>query len=63
MKKLMFAAATLLILAGSTFQIVATPNTEVAGTTKPKAGPKTDAIPPPTCPPSDPNGCGIYEGL
>lgn len=64
MKKLIFTAATLLVLAGSAFQTVSV-NTEIAGKTKPKAGggATTDSIPPPTCPPSDPNGCGIYDGL
>ena len=65
MKKLMFTAATLLVLAGSAFQ-TASFNTQIAGKgkpTSPTSGPKTDSIPPPTCPPSDPNGCGIYDGL
>lgn len=66
MKKLIFTAATLLVLAGSTFQISTVQNPQIAGKTKPTkptGGATTDSIPPPTCPPNDPNGCGIYEGL
>lgn len=64
MKNLIFTAATLLILAGSTFQIPSG-NTQIAGKTKPKpgGGATTDSIPPPVCPPNDPKGCGIYDGL
>ncbi len=64
MKKLMLTAAALLILAGSTFQVAHVTGTQLAGTTKPKtptSGPTTDSIPPPTCPPNDPNGCGIFD--
>ena len=63
MKKLMFTAAALLVLAGSAFQTVSV-NTQIAAKgkpTTPTAGPKTDSIPPPTCPPNDPNGCGILD--
>lgn len=62
MKKLIFTAATLLVLAGSTFQIANVKSTEIAGKTKPKS-PTTSSstIPPPTCPPNDPNGCGIFD--
>ena len=65
MKKLIFTAATLLILAGSTFQTPSV-NTQIAGKTKPKpggGGATTDSIPVPTCPTNDPQGCGIYDGL
>ena len=65
MKKLIFTAATLMVLAGSTFQIPMVNGTQIADkTTKPgKPGATPDTIPPPTCPPNDPNGCGIYDGL
>jgi hypothetical protein len=64
MKKLIFTATALLILAGSTFQIATVSSNQVSAVTKPKtptSGPKTDSIPPPTCPTSDPNGCGIFD--
>ena len=64
MKKLIFTAATLLVLAGSSLQIASVSSTEIAGKTKPKSptsGATTDTIPPPTCPMNDPNGCGIFD--
>jgi hypothetical protein len=64
MKKLILTAAALLILAGSTFQTATLSTTQIAQKTKPKtptSGPTTDSIPPPTCPPNDPNGCGIFD--
>ena len=64
MKKLIFTAATLLVLAGSTFQISTVQNTQLAAKTKPTkptGGATTDSIPPPTCPLTDPNGCGILD--
>ncbi len=64
MKKLILTAATLLVLAGSTLQFAAVNHTEIAGKTgpkKPTSGPTTDTIPPPTCRPDDPNGCGILD--
>ena len=64
MKKLIFTATALLILAGSTFQVATISGTQIAGKTKPKSptsGATTDSIPPPTCPMNDPNGCGIFD--
>jgi hypothetical protein len=61
MKKFMFAAITLMVLAGSTFIVPAvnagSPETHAAAT---KTTAKPDMIPPPTCPIDDPNGCGIF---
>ena len=64
MKNMMLIAATLLVLAGSTYQIASVNNTQVSVKTKPSkptGGATTDSIPPPTCPPNDPNGCGILD--
>ncbi len=64
MKKLIFTATALLILAGSSLQVATVNGTQIAGKTKPKSptsGPSTDSIPPPTCPTNDPNGCGIFD--
>ena len=64
MKKLIFTATALLVLAGSTFQFAAVSTTQIAQKTKPKnptSGPIVDSIPPPTCPLNDPNGCGIFD--
>ena len=63
MKKLIFTAATLLVLAGSTFQVASVHNTQIADKTKPKSPTTSASIPPPTCPTNDPNGCGIFDGL
>jgi hypothetical protein len=64
MKNLILTAAALLVLAGSTFQMVTVNNSQISATAKPKTlttGPAAQTIPPPTCPPNDPNGCGIFD--
>lgn len=66
MKKFIYTATALLVLAGSTASAVTIPSTTIASNTKtqptqptpPDAG--TDTIPP-NCPWNDPNGCGIYR--
>lgn len=58
MKKFLLSTTALFILAGSTFA-VSTPSA-MAATKKPKVRPMASEIPPPTCPPNDPNGCGIF---
>jgi len=59
MKKILFAATTLLVLAGST---VAIPTVQAASasaaSTRPVAKPAS--IPPPSCPVDEPHGCGIF---
>ncbi len=54
MKKIMFSALTLMVLAGSTATVSA------MHTAAPKTSVKSATIPPPSCPVDDPRGCGIY---
>jgi hypothetical protein len=57
MKKIVFTALTLMVLAGSTFTI----STVHAGDGTPaKPSTKSAQIPPPSCPIDDPRGCGIF---
>ncbi len=61
MKKLVFAALTLMVLAGSTFAVPASNEaTVLAQVTKKKPAAQPADIPPPSCPINDPDGCGIY---
>ena len=63
MKKLIFTAAALLVLAGSSASTITLNGTQIAGKDKPKPtqpGPDTNSIPP-GCPYNDPNGCGILD--
>jgi hypothetical protein len=61
MKKLVFAAVTMMVLAGSTFAVpmFSTPAAPAVAATV-KGGAKPASIPPPSCPVNDPNGCGIF---
>jgi hypothetical protein len=61
MKKLLFAAIALMVLAGSTFTTPTFKNdSNLAQVTKKKPAASPDDIPPPSCPVDDPNGCGIF---
>ena len=66
MKKFIYTATTLLVLAGSTASAVTIPTTSFSSKTKTQPtqptqpGSGTDSIPP-TCPYNDPRGCGIYD--
>ncbi len=61
MKKILFAALTLMVLAGSTFTVSTVHATaSVASTTTKKTTVKPADIPPPSCPINDPEGCGIF---
>ncbi len=60
MKKFLVRSAALFVIAGSTFAY--TSPLASAQTKKPKKPTaQSEGIPPPNCPLSDPNGCGIYE--
>ena len=56
MKKIALASFGVLALVASTFAAPA--GFRHSQPSKPTL---TAVIPPPTCPPNDPNGCGIYE--
>ena len=56
MKKIAFATFGLVTLCAATF---AAPSS--LRHSQPAKPTLTAVIPPPTCPPNDPNGCGIYE--
>jgi len=60
MKKIMYTAAALFVLAGST--AVVTPNAvaQKATTSPKKPTAQPNSIPPAVCAPDDPNGCGIF---
>lgn len=63
MKKLIYTATALLVLAGSSASANSFRPTQLADKSKPKPtepGPSTDSIPP-VCPYNDPNGCGILD--
>jgi hypothetical protein len=60
MKKLVFAALTLLVLAGSTFSVAPSHEGTIVAQTKKKPTVQPLSIPPPSCPYDDPNGCGIF---
>lgn len=63
MKKFVYTATALLVIAGSSASAATFRPTQVSDKDKPKPtqpGPSTDSIPP-TCPLSDPNGCGILD--
>lgn len=63
MKKLIFSAVAMLVLAGSSASAITIPNTQFAGKpkpTQPTTDPDTNKIPP-MCPYNDPNGCGILD--
>ncbi|MGI4854773.1 MAG: hypothetical protein ACRYF4_12100 [Janthinobacterium lividum] len=63
MKKFLFSAAAMLVLAGSSASAITIPNTSFSTKpkpTQPTTDPDTNKIPP-MCPPSDPNGCGILD--
>lgn len=64
MKKFIYTATALLVLAGSTASAVTIPSTRFSDKPKqPKPtepGPDTNQIPP-LCPLNDPNGCGILD--
>lgn len=64
MKKFIYTATTLLVLAGSTASAVTIPTTSFSSKTKTQptqpTQPGTDSIPP-NCPWNDKNGCGIYN--
>ncbi len=66
MKKFIYTATTLLVLAGSTASAVTVPSTRISAKTKTQPtdptqpGPGTGSIPP-TCPYNDPKGCGILD--
>jgi hypothetical protein len=57
MKKLVFTSVALFALVGSVYTVSA----PVAQAQVKKATPQPAAIPVPTCPANDPNGCGIYQ--
>jgi hypothetical protein len=61
MKKIIFTALTLMVLAGSTFTVstVHASSTDESAATK-KTTIKPASIPPPNCQIDDPNGCGIF---
>ena len=66
MKNLLLTASALLVFAGSSMSAATLHQTQIAGKDKPKTtapDSSTNSIPPPTCPPGDPNGCGIFDGL
>ena len=58
MKKLVYTSVALLALVGSVYTVSA-PVAAQAQVKKTPAQPA--AIPVPTCPANDPNGCGIFE--
>lgn len=64
MKKFIYTATALLVLAGSTASAATFTSTSISDkktTTQPtQPGPDTNSIPP-NCPWNDPNGCGIYR--
>ncbi len=63
MKKFIFSAIAVLVLAGTSAPALTFSATQIAGKDKPKPtqpGPDTQSIPP-GCPLSDPNGCGILD--
>lgn len=63
MKKLIFSAIAVFVLAGSSASAITIPNTQFAAKpkpTQPTTDPDTSRIPP-NCPYNDPNGCGILD--
>ncbi len=60
MKKLVFAALTLMVLAGSTLSVATIHEDAIVAATTKKPTVQPLSIPPPTCPYDDPNGCGIF---
>ena len=63
MKKFIYTATALLVLAGSTAPAVTLSSTSISDKTKTQptqpTWPDTDSLPP--CGPKDPNGCGIFQ--